>query len=503
MSRPAQSGFSLVEGLLSIGLFALIITALGGGGLYGLFAVKSAGDHQRASLLATEGLEGVYNLGQADFDSLSAGEHGLLISNAAWELSGSETLIDNFTRSIEISNISETQKNITSTVTWSHNLLRTGIVQASMQLTNWSAQAATTPEAGSRTLYYDETNKDLKLAWCDNQCDQAENWSFTTIDAAGDVGTDISLATLDSGFAASYYHKDEKNLIYAVCSSACHSNVNWITVTAQSSGDVGQHTSLAFESGKPRISFYDEGAKDLKFAYCDENCTQSAQWNSLTIDSSDDVGQHTSLAIDDSGAMHITYYDESNKDLRYAYCASGCTSAPNWNTTTIDSNKEVGEYSSIQLENGSPRVAYYREKNANLRYATCESSCTNANNWTKSNIDTNGKTGQFSSLFLEDGTKPRVSYYRESSKNLKFAACDADCNDSDNWNTVTVHSSGDVGQYSSLTIEDETNHLFYYREDSKDLMYTYCSQNCTDADNWSNVTLDSSDDVGSYARTNN
>ena len=502
MKAPAQNGFSLVEGLLAVGLFALFITTLGGGGLYGLFAVKSAGDHQKASLIASEGLEGVYNLGQANFDGLSAGEHGLLINNAQWELSGSETLIDKFTRSIEISNDSEAEKHVTSTVTWNHNPLRSGTVQAGMQLTNWSVQAVALPGAGSRTIYYDETNKDLKLAWCDDDCGEAENWSFTTLDAAGDLGTDTSLATLDSGFAASYYSKDEKDLIYAVCDSACHNNVNWITVTAEDDGDVGQYTSLAFESSKPRISFYDEGNKDLRLAYCDENCTQSDQWNSITIDSSNDIGQHTSLAID-NGAMHITYYDESDKDLRYAYCASDCTSAVNWNTVAIDSNKEVGEYSSLKLENGKPRVAYYREKNANLRYATCDSSCTSAGNWTKINIDTNGKTGQFASLFLEDGTKPRVSYYRESSKNLKYAMCDQDCDDDDNWSNVTVQSSGDVGQYSSLTIEDDTNHLFYYKEDSKDLMYAYCSQSCTEADNWSTLTLDSSDDVGLYARTNN
>ena len=67
-----------------------------------------------------------------------------------------------------------------------------------------------------------------------------------------------------------------------------------------------------------------------------EDCNDALNWGSEIVDSSGDVGRHSSL-YDSSGNPHISYYDETipnDGDLKYAYdVGSG------WQTETVDSHR--------------------------------------------------------------------------------------------------------------------------------------------------------------------
>jgi len=54
----------------------------------------------------------------------------------------------------------------------------------------------------------------------------------------------------------------------------------------------------------------------LKYAMSDNN---GQTWNSFIVDGlTSDVGSYSSIVVDASGVPHITYYDETNKDLKHA-----------------------------------------------------------------------------------------------------------------------------------------------------------------------------------------
>ncbi|MDX2090117.1 MAG: hypothetical protein SFX73_19825 [Kofleriaceae bacterium] len=69
--------------------------------------------------------------------------------------------------------------------------------------------------------------------------------------------------------------------------------------------NVGAWTSIKLSEGLAKVSYQDREARALKYAYE----TKRGQWKSMVVDpgSGEDVGQHTSLAIDGSGRPVIAY----------------------------------------------------------------------------------------------------------------------------------------------------------------------------------------------------
>ena len=153
-----EKGFSLVEVLLSIVIFALLISVFIGSLIYNQESERLAGDRARATFLAKEGLEAVRNMRDENFDNLAVGTHGLSNSGNSWSFSGSSDTTDIFTRSINISDVDEKTKLITSTVIWQQNEQRSGQVILTERLTNWQRMNPTEAEQ----FYFDTTNAQIQ-----------------------------------------------------------------------------------------------------------------------------------------------------------------------------------------------------------------------------------------------------------------------------------------------------------------------------------------------------
>lgn len=154
-SPTSQRGFSVVELLLAVTIFGFLVTALIGALVYGRSGTASAGDRQRAVLLAEEGIEATRNISDASFTNLVNGTYGLVQSGGIWTLSGSSDVSSIYTRQVAIATASTSSKTITSTVSWPQTGGTTGTVTLTSRLTNW--EAALPVQNGPIMMAYSKT----------------------------------------------------------------------------------------------------------------------------------------------------------------------------------------------------------------------------------------------------------------------------------------------------------------------------------------------------------
>jgi cell shape-determining protein MreC len=266
--------------------------------------------------------------------------------------------------------------------------------------------------------YYDITNLDLKVAHCSNvNCTAA---TITPLDTAGSVGqfTSVTVGSDGLGFI-SYYDATNGNLKIAHCS-----NVNCDTAFFRSLNIVipnpGQYTSVTIASdGWPLISSYDSTNGNLNVKHCfDLTCGGYAIADG--IDSTGAVGLFTSVTIGADGLGLISYFDQTNGDLKVLHCSNiNCNPAT---ITPLDTALFVGEFTSVTIgADGLGLISYYDDDNSDLKVAHCSNvNCTAATTFA---VDTTGVVGAYSSVTIGSDGFPLISYYDNTNGNLKVAHC--------------------------------------------------------------------------------
>ncbi|WP_144060459.1 hypothetical protein [Archaeoglobus sulfaticallidus] len=209
--------------------------------------------------------------------------------------------------------------------------------------------------------YCNATFLNLEYAWKDSN----GNWHTETVDDGG-IGTSIALDSNGNPHISYSYNNGSIKYAYKDI-------FGWHTVFVEvgcSTWMVYPYTSLALDSnGNPHISYcyyYNNTFGEIKYAEMFFNPIQH-EWERVieTVDSSGG-GRHPSLALDSNGNPHISYYDATNGDLKYAY-----KDANGWHIETVDSEGDVGKYTSLALDsNGYPHISYYDATNGDLKYTT-------------------------------------------------------------------------------------------------------------------------------------
>jgi len=311
--------------------------------------------------------------------------------------------------------------------------------------------------------YQDVTSDSLKYAWL-----SGNTWLTETVDLHGGQWTSLALVPTYPYTPCISYH--DYNWGWEL-RYACRSGITW-TITAIGRGRAGMSgTSLALEQTypyTPHISYHYPiaGAQNLSHAYLSGTAWYSGTWFAEPVERGS-VGTWSSLELEPTHPYipHISYYDIANGNLKHAWL-SGTT----WLSETVDSAGDVGWYTSLALDrSGNPHISYYDYTNGDLKYAWLSGTT-----WLSETVDSVGQSsvwyGWGTSLALNRGDAPRISYYDAINRDLKFAQFDGMV-----WIIETVDSDGDVGAYSSLALDQAgCPHISYYRDATVgDLKYAY------------------------------
>ena len=256
-------------------------------------------------------------------------------------------------------------------------------------------------------------------------------------------------------------------------------NNSIVLVDADSS--TGRYTSMTIGAdGLPVISYRDSGASaDLRVAKCtDVACTSLA--TITTVDGADDVGEDTSITIGGDGFPVVSYYDVTNTALKVAKCADHACAAASIQVVDSGGTEDVGQHTSIAVGvDGLPVVAYYDFSNGNLKVAHCANATCMAGTSTITIVDGLGAAdvGEYNSIAIGTDGRPVISYFNNTDNNLWVAKCgDAACSSGNALNLVDDGPAGTVGRYNSITVgADGLPVVSYLDSNSGGLLVVRCA----------------------------
>jgi len=199
--------------------------------------------------------------------------------------------------------------------------------------------------------YFDYLNGNLKHA-----VRGPDGWIIETVDNEGTVGQFLSLTKDDKGKIYISYRDQGKNRLKI----AIYEGRKW-AIEALDKEQFAIDTSIFVDTqGKVYISYYNFSKGCLKLA-----TKYKDQWKTEIVDDgenqSNDVGGFSSIKVDSSGRIHISYIDSVNGFLKYAIKENDT-----WKIEIVDDNGSVSNFTSLALDkDGNPNISYTVDKRPN------------------------------------------------------------------------------------------------------------------------------------------
>lgn len=243
---------------------------------------------------------------------------------------------------------------------------------------------------------------------------------------------------------------------------------------------VGQHPALAFHpaNNKPYISHYNATTQDLHLTYpvdLNGNCGTNNAWYCEIVDSTGDVGQYSSIAIYDNGSAStrktgVAYYDATNRALKAAIWSCPLIGTCSWNIATIQRGivgvSDFGRYASIAFDSlGVAHISYYYGNafgDDALKYASYVGSGGNCGldgavgKWECESVVSGANTGTHTSLDLTNNDAPYIAFYDSSPGEIRV------CNRAGTSWACAVIDSVNPGLPALALDQSNHAHIAYY-----------------------------------------
>lgn len=158
--------------------------------------------------------------------------------------------------------------------------------------------------------------------------------------------------------------------------------------------------------------------------------------------------------------------------LATAFCLA--CAADEWQIGTVDSEGNVGRYSSVAVHAGNPAIAYHDGSNGNLKYAWRDSE-----GWHTEDVDTSAWTGEQCSLAFSASGEPGISYVDAQGCAVMYAY-----KDEQGWQREVVDPNGYTGFNTSVAFNGEYPAIVYGQV-ANGLGYAY-----KDAQGWHRDVID-------------
>lgn len=288
---------------------------------------------------------------------------------------------------------------------------------------------------------------------CDGDCTANATSSSVPIDTiegtyAGDLAIDGN-----GVLHATYTDPNSDRLHYARCASNCLIRTSWNTTVVDSNVYAHFGSALAVDGNTVHLVYEDATVNDVHYATCSADCTTFSGWTRGAAETAGAVGGTRKLIVN-GGRLHTSWFDFSAQRLRYATCATGCTTPAGWASTPIDQAGTLGAYPSLGVgPSGTIYISYTTTGPYQIFLANCSSSCETAASWTRTFIEDGGGSGPAENALLVSGDgRLGVVHFKVSTADLRYSTCATACTVSSNWRSTALDSNGDVGYFPNATL---------------------------------------------------
>ena len=138
-----------------------------------------------------------------------------------------------------------------------------------------------------------------------------------------------------------------------------------------------------------------------------------------------------SIAVDSNDDLHISYHDDTNDAIKYAWCSSSCTTASSWSNTTLANGSSFGNAlmtpgfnSDFEFDSdGHMHIMHIDWQYHQLLYSTCSSSCSTNSSWSHSVLRSNVLYEV--SLVIDSNDEFNIVFYDPYVDDLEFMLLDS------------------------------------------------------------------------------